>query len=116
MALDRAGLNAVIPVNAAPRVVSAAGTAATTLTVVALPSRANLDGQQAAYALVGASPPSSLVVNDCAALQDASADNEILSIPFSALAPGQVLAIPATSTGLTISAIPPAMAVSINIP
>lgn len=103
------------PVNK-PAVIATAATDAGTVLVTSLPSAEAWSGQQGAYSYSGQSPPPNLTICDAASFADANIGNVILDVPFTRLAAGQTLAVPATSNGLTISAVPPGCAVSIDIP
>jgi hypothetical protein len=58
--------------------------------------------------------PALLVVSDCADLASASADNMIFSAPLASLVAGTTVDLGVTSTGLTISSMPPGVAIAVD--
>lgn len=94
---------------------SASGVTGAVVTVVVVPSQVNFDGQIAAYALSGNAPPSNLVICDAASLGTATADNAVLTVPWTMLSPGMAFTLLGTSSGLTVSSVPPALAVVVDV-
>ena len=61
-----------------------------------------------------ADPAAELVVNDAASLYEANDGNVVWSAPLVALAAGTVVDLGTTAAGLTVSAIPPGVALQMD--
>jgi hypothetical protein len=88
--------------------------AVVTLTSVPPPARFVTDATAAGYGADWESVP--LVINDCTALDAADGENQLASFPYSTLltlGQGGTIAVGETSNGLTISQVPPGVAVSV---